>query len=83
MEKQSPTNRGEGNPEAADSFNTAEQQFVNSARGKQKIEQGPKVRPEEEAELADAEKRGRARAKNDDSSGSPRPDSSARPGERK
>lgn len=60
MEKQSRSNHGEGNPEAADRFNTAEQNFVNSARGKQKIEQGAKVRPEEEAELADAEKRGRA-----------------------
>jgi hypothetical protein len=35
MEKQSPTNHGEGNPEAADRFNAAEQEFVSSVRGKQ------------------------------------------------
>lgn len=75
MEKQSPSNHGEGNPEAADRFNTAERAFVDSARGKQKIEQGAEVRPEEQAELAEAEERGRARAKNDDSSGGMRPGS--------
>lgn len=63
MEKQSPANHGEGNPEAADRFNTAEQGFVNSARGKQKIQEGPHVRPEEEGELADAEKAARERAR--------------------
>ena len=63
MEKQSPENHGEGNPEAADRFNTAEQGFVNSARGKNKIEEGPHVRPEEEAQLTEAENLGRQRAR--------------------
>jgi hypothetical protein len=58
-----PENHGEGNPEAADRFNTAEQGFVNSAPGKQKIQKGPEVRPEEEEELTEAEKLGRERAR--------------------
>jgi hypothetical protein len=68
MEKESSSNHGEGNPEAADRFNTAEREFVNSARGKQKIQKGAQVRPEEEADLGNAEKLGRERAKDDDSS---------------
>ena len=52
MGKESPSNHGEGNPEAADRFNTAEREFVGSARGKKKIQEGADVRPEEEAELA-------------------------------
>jgi hypothetical protein len=56
MEKRSPTNHGEGDPEAAARFNKAEQEFVNSERGKQKIKKGPDVRPGEEAELAEAER---------------------------
>jgi hypothetical protein len=67
MENKSPSNHGEGDPEAADRFNTAERRFVDSARGKRKIQEGAQVRPAEEAELADAEKRGRERAKGDDS----------------
>jgi hypothetical protein len=63
MEKQSPANHGEGNPEAAERFNAEEQAFVKSARGKQKIQEGPDVRPEEEGDLAEAEKLGRERAK--------------------
>ena len=39
MEK-SPANLGEGNPEAAAEFNEAEQKFVKSERGKQKISRG-------------------------------------------
>ena len=39
VEKKSPENHGEGNPEAADRFNTAEQGFVNSAQGRKKIEE--------------------------------------------
>jgi hypothetical protein len=66
MEK-SPLNHGEGNPEAAAEFNEAEQEFVNSARGKEKIREGAKVRPGEEAQLEQAEERGRSKAKNDDS----------------
>lgn len=67
MAKQSPQNHGEGNPEAADRFNDAEREFVNSRRGQEKIKEGPRVRPGEETELADAEKTGRERAKDDDS----------------
>ncbi len=67
MEK-SPANFGEGNPEAAAEFNEAEQKFVNSARGKQTIEQGAQVSPGEESALEQAEEAGKARAKNDDSS---------------
>jgi hypothetical protein len=65
MTKESTSNHGEGNPEAAERFNSAEQQFVDSARGKQKIQEGAKVRPEEEADLAKAEKAGRERAKSE------------------
>ncbi|MHB8478348.1 MAG: hypothetical protein ACYDBZ_18940 [Steroidobacteraceae bacterium] len=67
MQKQPPSNHGEGNPEAAEQFNSAEREFVNSKRGKQKIQEGPKVRPEEQADLADAERVGRQHAKYDDS----------------
>ncbi len=63
MEKQSTSNHGEGNPEAAERFNSAEKEFVNSPRGKEKIKKGPDVRPGEEAELADAEQSARQRAK--------------------
>jgi hypothetical protein len=67
MSKKSPANHGEGNPEAAERFNTAEREFVASDRGKKKIKQGPQVRPNEEADLAKAEQQGRERAKDDDS----------------
>jgi hypothetical protein len=67
MSKKSPSNHGEGNPEAAEHFNTAEKEFVNSPRGKQKIQEGAHVRPDEEAELKAAEERARAHGKNDDS----------------
>jgi hypothetical protein len=75
MEKQSPTNHGEGNPEAADKFNAAEQEFVSSVRGKQKIQEGTHIRPDEEGDLAEAEQLGRDRAKSDDSGStlSPKP----------
>jgi hypothetical protein len=63
----SPTNHGEGNPEAAEEFNQAEQKFVKSDRGKEKIKKGPEVRPGEEAELERAEQRGKSHAKHDDS----------------
>jgi hypothetical protein len=67
MNNESTTNHGEGNPEAADEFNTAEQRFINSERGKKSIQEGPKVKPQEEADLARAERLGRERAKADDS----------------
>jgi hypothetical protein len=66
MGKPSSSNHGEGNPEAADRFNTAEREFVSSARGKKKIKQGADVRPEEEADLAKSEQLGRERAKSDE-----------------
>ena len=67
MSNESPSNHGEGNPEAAERFNTTEREFVGSDRGKQKIKEGAQVRPNEEAELAEAERLGRERAKDDDS----------------
>jgi hypothetical protein len=63
MQKQSDSNHGEGNPEAAESFNRAEEQFVNSERGKEKIRRGAEVQPDEESELAAAERAGRQHAK--------------------
>jgi hypothetical protein len=66
MGKQSPSNHGEGNPEAADRFNTAEREFVSSVRGKKKIQEGVDVRPEEEADLARSEQLGQERAKGGD-----------------
>jgi hypothetical protein len=69
MGKHSSSNHGEGNPEAADRFNSAEREFVNSPRGKRKIQEGANVRPEEETKLAEAEQIGRARAKDADAAG--------------
>ena len=66
MGKQLPSNHGEGNPEAAARFNTAEREFVSAARGKKKIQEGADVRPDEEADLARSEQLGRERAKSDD-----------------
>lgn len=66
MSKQSASNHGEGNPEAADQFNTAERKFVDSAPGKKKIQEGAHVRPDEEKDLAKAEEAGRERSKGDD-----------------
>jgi hypothetical protein len=65
--KQRGTNHGEGNPEAAAEFNKAEQTFVNSPKGKAKISKGPQVRPEEEADLEQAEQSAKTHGKNDDS----------------
>ena len=65
--ERSPANLGEGNPEAAAEFNEAEQKFVKSERGQQKIREGAQVRPGEQAELEQAEERAKARGKNDDS----------------
>jgi len=65
MSNKSASNHGEGNPEAAAHFNTAEQEFVNSKRGQQKIGKGAQVRPEEEAELAKAEAEARSHGRQD------------------
>jgi hypothetical protein len=66
MGKETDTNHGEGNPEAAEEFNSSEQAFVNSPRGKKKIAEGPQVSPAEEASLTEAERLGRERAKGND-----------------
>ena len=67
MQKPSSNNHGEGNAEAAEHFNSAERQFVDSERGKKKIREGARVRPNEEADLAEAERIAREHAKDDDS----------------
>ncbi|HEY4750768.1 MAG TPA: hypothetical protein VIH60_10290 [Steroidobacteraceae bacterium] len=66
MTTHSKPNHGEGNPESAKQFNDAETRFVDSARGKEKVREGAKVRPDEEPELAEAERLGKARAKGAD-----------------
>jgi hypothetical protein len=73
MGKESESNHGEGNPEAAERFNKAERAFVASARGKKKVKEGPKVAPAEEADLTKAEQAGRDHAKDDDSQTAFRP----------
>ena len=73
MSKESQSNHGEGNPEAADRFNSAEKAFVASTRGKKKIKEGPKVSPNEEADLTKAEQAGRDHAKDDASQTAFRP----------
>ena len=45
--------------EAAAEFNSSEQAFVNSARGKKKVADGPHVALAEEASLLEAERLGR------------------------
>lgn len=60
-------NQGEGNKEAAAGFNKAEKQFVDSARGQQKIREGTRVGAGEEAELGEAEERAKSHAKAQDS----------------
>jgi hypothetical protein len=67
MSQKSETNHGEGNPEAANRFNAAEQEFVKSKRGQEKIKKGAEVRPPEKADLRKAETAGRAHAKSDPS----------------
>jgi hypothetical protein len=67
MIKESPRNHGEGDPEAAQRFNEAEAAFVKSERGRTKIQKGPQVRPEEESELAEAEREAGEHGKADDS----------------
>jgi hypothetical protein len=67
MQKDTPSNHGEGNPEAADRFNSAEQAFVDSPRGKRAIAKGPRVSADQEPDLAKAEQAARSHAKDDDS----------------
>lgn len=63
----SPSNHGEGNPEAAEEFNKAEREFVASERGQRKIREGAQVGAGDAAALEEAEKRGKSHARNDDS----------------
>ena len=63
MNNSPPDNRGEGDPEAAKRFNDAERQFVDSPLGKQAVRAGAQVRPEEEADLANAERLAKERAR--------------------
>ncbi|MGA2562995.1 MAG: hypothetical protein ABSF96_05485 [Steroidobacteraceae bacterium] len=56
-------NHGEGDPQAAARFNKAETRFVESARGTKAIREGADVQPQEESELQEAERLGKARAK--------------------
>jgi len=60
-------NQGEGNREAAANFNQAEREFVHSPGGQQKIREGTHVKPGEDAELSEAERRAAERAKAQDS----------------
>ena len=55
-------NHGEGNPDAAARFNKAGQDFVNSPRGQDKIRHAGDVRPDEEAQLEEAERTARSGA---------------------
>jgi hypothetical protein len=76
MEK-SQRNHGEGDPEAAERFNAEEKAFVNSPRGKRAIRKGPRVRPDEETDLEDAERNAQERARGesesfDDAAGLPK-----------
>jgi hypothetical protein len=75
MKNPSTGNRGEGNPEAAERFNKAETKFVGSERGKKRIGAGAAVLPEEQSELDEAERRGKARARGKTADGTNRPKS--------
>jgi hypothetical protein len=66
MDNRKNRNHGEGDPEAAARFNEAEQRFVGSVEGERAIRKGARVKPEEEAALKDAERRGKERAKGGD-----------------
>jgi len=77
MQKPSSTNHGEGNPEAAEHFNSAERDFVESEGGKKRIREGAQVCQNEEADLAEAERVARGHAKHDDSDTTAMSDGSA------
>lgn len=59
-------NQGEGDKESARRYNEATQDFVHSPRGRNAIEQAGDVKEYERAELEDAERAGKARAKGED-----------------
>jgi hypothetical protein len=73
MAKESNRNQGEGNREAAARFNEAEKRFVESPEGERKIRESVHVKPEEERELSEAERRAKAHAKAQDSGNWPEP----------
>ncbi|HVC00811.1 MAG TPA: ferritin-like domain-containing protein [Steroidobacteraceae bacterium] len=58
-------NHGEGDPESASRFNDAQRRFVDSTRGKKKILGGTNVHSDDAAELKEAERLGKQRAKGD------------------
>ncbi len=61
-----PVNQGEGDIEADRRYREHAQEFVESARGKQEIENPKKLSPEEEKEVERAERAGKQRAKEED-----------------
>ena len=67
-------NQGEGNREAARRFNQAEQEFVQSPRGREGIKKAGDVAQSEAPELERAERVGKSHAKNADSRVNSRPD---------
>ena len=69
MKNRSIVNRGEGNPEAAERFNKAESEFVASERGKERIRADITVPLAKQAELDEAERSGKARARGEAADG--------------
>lgn len=59
-------NQGEGDKESAKRFNEQQEMFVKSERGQRAIDKAGEVSPGEENELAEAERKGRERAKDED-----------------
>lgn len=59
-------NQGEGDRQADQRYRERTQEFVNSPRGRRKIEEGVNPGPAEERELERAEREGRSRAKEED-----------------
>lgn len=64
--RQQQKNQGEGDPESARRYNEAQQDFVNSPRGRAAIDDAGDVDPDELEDLEDAEQEGLARAKEED-----------------
>lgn len=59
-------NQGEGDREADRRYRERTQEFVNSPRGRRKIEEGVNVDASEQGDLERAEQEGRSRAKEED-----------------
>jgi hypothetical protein len=64
--KQRSDNQGEGDKEAARRFNKETRQFLETEKAKKRLREGAELSEEEKAEGAEAEKRGRQRAKEAD-----------------